>query len=472
VTQPTAPAGATYARRLGLFSATMVVVGGIIGSGIFLNPSIVAQRVRSAPLTLGTWVIGGVIAVLGAFCYAELGARRPRVGGAYAYLREAFGPLPAFLYGWALLLVIATGATAAVAVTFARYAAVLLALPERATVPLAVAAIALLSAINYIGVKPGAVTQNVFTVIKLVALGLLIAVGLFAVRVDVGPLLAMAGGGAPVPVAVSGVAPSGAFGVAKVVGVALVPILFAYGGWQQSNFIAEEIVDAERTLPRAILIGVAVVVAVYVLANAAYLRVLGVAGLAASGAPAADLLERTLGPAGRVVISAGIACSTFGFLNLVILVSPRVYQAMAADGVLVPRLAALHPRFRTPALAIVVQGAWAIVLTLSGTYGQLLDYVVFGDWIFFGLTAATLFVYRSRERQDGAVGSGFRAPFFPLTPALFALAAVYVVVSSVASNPRNAAIGAGLLALGVPAFAFSRWRGGAGGAGGARVPRG
>lgn len=462
MTRPATPAGATYARRLGLFSATMVVVGGIIGSGIFLNPSIVAQRVRSAPLTLGTWVIGGVIAVLGAFCYAELGARRPRVGGAYAYLREAFGPLPAFLYGWALLLVIATGATAAVAVTFARYAAALLALPERATVPLAVAAIAVLSAINYVGVKPGAVTQNVFTVLKLVALGLLIAVGLFAVRVDVGPLLAMAGGGAAVPVAVSGAAPVGAFGVVEVVGVALVPILFAYGGWQQSNFIAEEIVDAERTLPRAILIGVAVVVAVYVLANAAYLRVLGVAGLAASGAPAADLLERTLGPAGRVVISAGIACSTFGFLNLVILVSPRVYQAMAADGVFVPRLAALHPRFRTPALAIVVQGAWAILLTLSGTYAQLLDYVVFGDWIFFGLTAAALFVYR--RRQSGHVG--FRAPGYPLTPLLFVLAATYVVVSSVASNPRNAAIGTGLLALGVPVFAFSRWRGGA------RVPRG
>ena len=465
VTQPTAPAGATYARRLGLFSATMVVVGGIIGSGIFLNPAIVAQRTGSAALTLVTWVLGGAIAVLGAFCFAELGARRPRVGGGYAYLREAFGALPAFLYGWALLLVIATGATAAVAVTFARYAAALLALPERATVPLAVAAIAVLSAINYVGVKPGAVTQNVFTVLKLAALGLLILAGLLWVRgPDVGPLLASATGAAGVAAGPtwSLSAPSGVFEVLRVTGVALVPILFAYGGWQQSNFIAEEIVDAERTLPRAILIGVAVVVAVYVLANAAYLRVLGVVWLAASGAPAADLLERTLGPAGRVVISAGIACSTFGFLNLVILVSPRVYQAMAADGVFLPQLAALHPRYRTPTLAIVLQGAWAIALTLSGTYGQLLDYVVFGDWIFFGAAAATLFVFRRRERAH----AGFRTPGFPLTPALFVLAAVYVVVSSVGSNPKNAAIGAGLLLLGVPVFLFWRRRGGA------RVTRG
>lgn len=453
---PSSPA-VTYARRLGLFSGTMVVVGGIIGSGIFLNPAIVAQRTGTAALTLGTWVIGGVIAVLGAFCFAELGARRPRVGGGYAYLREAFGALPAFLYGWALLLVIATGATAAVAVTFARYAGALLALPERATAPLAVAAIAVLSAINYVGVKPGAVTQNVFTVLKLAALGLLILAGLLWVRgPDVGPLLASATGavGLTAGPARSLTAPSGVLEVLRVTGVALVPILFAYGGWQQSNFIAEEIVDAERTLPRAIRIGVAVVVAVYVLANAAYLRVLGVEGLAASGAPAADLLERTLGPAGRIAISAGIACSTFGFLNLVILVSPRVYQAMAADGVFVPRLAALHPRFRTPALAIVVQGAWAILLTLSGTYGQLLDYVVFGDWIFFGLTAAALFVYRRRQPGHG----GFRAPGYPLTPLLFVLAATYVVVSSVASNPGNAAVGAGLLLLGVPVFVFWRRR--------------
>lgn len=450
-----APPIVSYARRLGLFSATMVVIGGIIGSGIFLNPAIVAQRVGTWALTIFSWVLGGLIALLGAFCYAELGNRMPRVGGGYAYLRDAFGPLPAFLYGWALLLVISTGAIAAVAVTFARYAAPFFGLGERATVPLAALAIVVLSAVNYVGVKPGAVTQNVFTVLKLAALAALITAGLASVPV------------APPPAAAGIGAPSGAGGIFVAVGAALVPILFAYGGWQQSNFIAEEIVDVERTLPRAILLGTAAVVAVYVLANLAYLRTLGVHGLAASGAPAADVMASAVGPVGQKLIAAGIAASTFGFLNLVILVTPRVYQAMAADRVFLPQLARLHPTYRTPTPAIVLQGAWAIVLTLSGTYGQLLDYVVFGDWIFFGLTAATLFVYRSRERRGGAVGtSGFRAPFFPLTPALFALAAVYVVASSVASNPKNAAIGAGLLLLGVPVFLF--WRGRAG----ARVSRG
>lgn len=439
----------TYARRLGLFSATMVVIGGVIGSGIFLNPSIVAQRVGTSGLTTFAWALGGAITLLGAFCFAELGNRMPRVGGGYAYLRDAYGPLPAFLYGWALLLVISTGAIAAVAVTFASYAGPLLGLGTGATVPLAVGAIVLLSAVNYVGVRPGAVTQNVFTVLKLAALAALIAVGLgseVAAAPAAGPVISV---------------PSDAGGAFVAVGAALVPILFAYGGWQQSNFIAEEIVDVERTLPRALLLGTAAVVTVYVLANLAYLRTLGVNGLAASAAPAAGVMAAVVGPVGAKLIAAGIAASTFGFLNLVILVTPRVYQAMAADGVFLPQLAALHPRFRTPTAAIVLQGAWATVLTLSGTYGQLLDYVVFGDWIFFGLTATTIFVYRSRERRDGgAAAPGFRAPFFPLTPALFVLAAMYVMASSVASNPKNAAIGTGLLALGVPVFLFWRRRAG------------
>lgn len=430
----------SYARRLGLFSGTMAVVGGIIGSGIFLNPSIVAARTHTPTLTTFVWVLGGAIALLGAFCYGELGQRSPRAGGGYVYLRDAFGPLAGFLYGWALLLVMATGACAAVAVTFARYTAALFSLPDGAVVPLAAAAIALLSLVNYVGVGPGAMTQNLFTLLKLAALGSLIVAGLF------------------LPVTAPQLAPLPAPGTAElplVIGIALVPILFAYGGWQQTNFIAEEIVDAERTLPRALLIGTLIVVLVYVLANLAYVRVLGVAGLAQSAAPAAQVMEYTLGPWGRRVISLGIACSTFGFLNLVILVSPRVYQAMAADGVFFPSLARLHPRFRTPGRAILVQGAWAILLMLTGTYGQLLDYVVFGDWIFFGLTAATLFVYR--RRTAGEVQSGFRAPWYPLTPLLFCLAAIYVVISSVASAPKNAAIGASLLLAGIPVFLF--WSG-------------
>ena len=428
----------TYARRIGLFSATMLVIGGIIGSGIFLNPAIVAQRVGTPGLTVGSWVLGGVVALLGAFCFAELGAQRPRVGGGYAYLREAFGPLPAFLYGWALLLVIATGATAAVAVTFARYLGAFLGLAESAAVPVAVAAIVVLSVVNVLGVRPGSLTVNVFTILKLAAIAAVIAGGLLATPVEFVPANQVD----------PPLVPVGPFPVFVAIGAALVPILFAYGGWQQTNFVAEEMVEPERNLPRALVIGTLIVVLVYVLANLAYVRTLGVAGLAASRAPAADVLGAALGDAGRRAISLGIACSTFGFLNLVILVTPRVYQAMAADGVFFPRLATLHPRYRTPALAIALQGAWAVVLALSGTYAQLLDYVVFGDWIFFGLCAATLFVFRRREGPPPR----FRVPLWPLPPALFILAALYVMVSSVGQNPGNAAIGTALLLAGLPVY--------------------
>ena len=461
---PTSPGKSPgYARRLGLFSGTMMVIGGIIGAGIFLNPAIVAERVRTPALTLAVWVLGGLIALGGAFCFGELGARKPRAGGGYVYLRDAYGPLPAFLYGWALLLVMATGAIAAVAVTFARYLAVLLGFSSGTILPVAVAAIALLSTINYLGVKPGAVTQNVFTLLKLAALALLIGAGLLLRMPEPSAASALLAGASPHPVAPPN--------VVLAVGAALVPVMFAIGGWQQSNFIAEEMIDAERNLPRALVIGVTVVVAVYLLANVTYLKVLGAPGLAASTAPAAEAMRGVLGRVGESAIAAGIAFSTFGFLNLVILVSPRVYQTMAADGVFLPALARLHPRYRTPAAAIVFQGAWAIGLTLSGTYGQLLDYVVFGDWIFFGLVVSTLFLYRRREAaaavggdaggaaSDRATTGGYRAWGYPVTPALFVLAAVYVVASSVASNPRNAAIGAGLLALGVPVFLFWRARG-------------
>ncbi|HEU4682598.1 MAG TPA: amino acid permease [Gemmatimonadales bacterium] len=434
------PEGSTYARRIGLFSGTMMVVGGIIGAGIFLNPALVAERVRTVELTLAVWVVGGVIALIGALVYAELGARRPVAGGGYVYLRDAYGRLPAFLYAWTLLLVIATGAIAAVAVTFATYTATLLGLSPAGRLPLAIGAILILSAINYLGVRPGALTQNVLTVLKLAALAILIAAG----------LALFSGPAVPQPLE-----PLAERGVLLAVGAALVPVLFAFGGWQQTNFVAEELIDPERNLPRALLGGVCIVVVVYLLANLAYLRTLGIAGLARSNAPAADAMFALLGPPGRTLIAAGIAVSTFGFLNLVILVSPRVYQAMARDGLFFPSLARLHPRYRTPSAAILFQSSWAILLTLSGRYGDLLDYVVFGDWIFFGATAATLFVYRRRERRAAeSVQLRFRMPGYPMLPLMFILAALYVVAGSIASNPSNAIKGTALIALGVPVFLF------------------
>lgn len=435
----------TYARRLGLFSGTMSVIGGIIGSGIFLNPAIVAQRLGTSAGTLGVWIGGGVVALLGAFIFGELGQRRPRVGGGYAYIREAFGPLPAFLYAWTLLLMIASGATAAVAVAFGNYATALAGASPDLARPIGVGAILFLTGLNCLGVTFGAATQNVFTLLKLAAIAMVVVAGLAALDA---PARECVGCGT---LAV----PQGAGAQVAAFAAAMVPVLFAYGGWQQTNFIAEEIIEPERTLPRALVLGVAAVVTVYVLANVAYLGALGVDGLAASTAPAADTMEVLLGPAGRVVISAGIACSTFGFLNLVILVTPRVFQAMAADGLFFERFARLHPRYRTPVPALLFMGVWSSVLVYSGQYGALLDYATFGDWIFFGLAAASLLVFRRRE---GVAGVSFRVPFFPLAVWLFVAAAGYVVVGAVLSNPMNALRGAGLLALGVPVYLYWRAR--------------
>jgi APA family basic amino acid/polyamine antiporter len=427
----------------------MAVMGGIIGAGIFRGPAVVAARVGTSALTLVSWVLGGVIALAGALCFGELGQRAPRAGGGYVYLRDAFGPLPAFLYGWALLLVIATGATAAVAVTFAGYVVALAELPPALTMPLAVGAIVVLAVVNYVGVQPAAITLNTMTILKLAALAALVVVGVAAPSSP------------PPAVAIPLAAPAGVLRITVAIGSALVPILFAYGGWQQTNFIAEEIIAPEHYLPRALALGVAGVVTVYLLANVAYLRALGIAGLAGTASPAADVMARGLGPLGTRLISAGIAVSTFGFLSLVLLVTPRVFRAMATDGVFFHTLARLHPAHRTPAGAIVLMGAWAIVLTVSGTYAQLLDYVVFGDWIFFGLTAATLFIYRRRDRIAGVdprPPGAFRTPGYPWVPALFVAAALYVVVSSVIANPRHAAVGAALLFLGVPVYGWWRHR--------------
>jgi APA family basic amino acid/polyamine antiporter len=421
----------------------MSVVGGIIGTGIFLNPAIVAQRLPSGEWVLLAWAAGGVIAMLGAIIFAELGQRMPRVGGGYAYLREAFGPLPGFLYGWALLLIMATGAAAAVAMTFATYLQALTGLPGYLIPAIAAGALIFLSAINMAGVRPASWTLNVLTVLKLAALVTLIGAGLF-----LGGPENLAAVSYPVPTPPEGP-------IVLLFANALVPILFSYGGWQQTNFVAEEIKDPEKTLPRALLLGVIIVVLVYCLANAAYLRTLTHAGLASSTAPASDTMSMVLGPWGRTFITAGIVISTFGFLDLVIMVSPRVYQAMAADGLFFKSFAEISPRTGTPLMAIAFQGGWAVALLFTRSYGQLLDYVTFADWIFFGATAATLLILRRRPAPDG-----YRAPAAPLVVGLFVAASIYVVIGSIQNDPRNALIGAGLLLLGVPVYLFWRWRGG------------
>jgi APA family basic amino acid/polyamine antiporter len=429
----------TFRRALGRFDATMVVIGGIIGSGIFINPYLVARTLDSTTLVLAAWVAGGAIALAGAFAYAELGGLFPRAGGQYVYLRDGWHPIAGFLYGWALLLVIETGAIAAVAITFATYALRLAGRPDVAPVPLAIASIAVLSIVNFFGVKPGSRVLNVLVVLKVAALAILIGAGAFAPASE-----GWFGAGR----AAAAASP----GTLIAFGAAMVPILFAYGGWQNANYLAEEIDAPERNLPFSLMAGTFVVVLVYVLVNLVYLRALGLEGLAATTTPASRAAGMMFGGVGDRFVTTAIAVSTFGFLDLAILAPTRVYYAMAADGVFLPSLARLHPRYRSPWVAIVLQSVWSCVLALTGRYEQLLNYVVFADWIFFGLTVGTLFVFRRQPPLASRPPGAFRCPGYPALPLAFCVVSAAVVASVVRADPVSALRGAALLALGVPVF--------------------
>jgi APA family basic amino acid/polyamine antiporter len=427
----------SFRRELGPFDATMVVIGGIIGSGIFINPTYVARALDTPIEVLGAWVLGGAVALAGAFAYAELGSRIPRAGGQYVYLREAWHPLAGFLYGWALLFMIETGAMAAVAIIFAEYTLRLVGSPDASPQVIAVAAIVVLSIVNYLGVKPGSRVLNVLVLLKVAALAFLIVVAWLT------PAM---------PGWMSGVRADDSPTSMFTFGAALIPILFAYGGWQVTNYVAEEMRDPVRHLPRALIMGTIAVVVIYVLVNVAYLRTLGLDGLAATSTPAAEAAGRWMGTAGEKFVAAAIAVSTFGFLNLAILAPTRVYYAMAADRTFFPALARLHPRYAVPGAAIVVQSVWAIGLTVTGEYGDLLDTVVFADWIFFGATVAGLFVFR--RRATGAGPGVFRMPGYPVVPAAFVLIAAIVVASTIAQAPLRSAVGAALLLAGIPVYYF------------------
>lgn len=426
--------------RIGLLEATLVVMGGIVGSGIFVNPSVVARHVHSAPLILGAWVVGGVVALVGAFVYAELSERMPAVGGQYAYLREAFHPLVAFLCGWALLLVINAGGVAAVAVTFARYALELTGAPLTETA-LAIGTILALAAVNCLGVRSGSLVQGVLMVLKVGALAALIVLGWLFHR-------------APPP------SPAAASDGFLAFGGAMVPVLFAYGGWQTTCFIASEVRDPRRTLPRALVAGVVTVIVLYVGVSWVCLAGLGPAGLADTETPASALMRRTLGQRGATFIALGIAVSTLGFLSQSLLTMPRVYFAMAADGLFFRGVARVWPRTHAPAVAILVLAASSTAVALSGRYDQILGYVVFADWVFFGLSAASLFVLRRRRIGGDLDAIRFPVPGHPWTTGAFVLVSALVVLSTIRAYPVNTAIGLAVLLAGLPAYwLLTRMRG-------------
>ena len=430
------------ARRLGLFDATMIVMGGIIGSGIFMNSYVVARQVHTPFLILGAWLTGGCIALAGAFIYAELVNRCPDVGGQYAYLREAYHPSVAFIYGWALLLVTQTGGMAAVAITFSRY------FLEVTHAPLpdwAIAALALLllTIINCLGVRAGSSVQNLLMVLKILALAALVVCGLFFVAAPQGTTAA----GLDRPVS---------FGLLTAMGAAMTPVMFAYGGWQTSSFVAAEMRDPRRDLARGLLIGTSGVVLLYLAANFVYLYVMGAEGLAATQTPASSVMRLAFGERGATFIAIGIAISTLGFLSQGMLTAPRVYFAMAADGLFFKSVARVDARTRVPVVAIALQGLLAIVIALSGRYEQILNYVVSVDFIWFGLTAASLFVFRRRSR-DSENENYFRVPGHPVTTALFVGACALIVLGTIYKYPLNSSIGLIIVVTGIPVYFFWRW---------------
>ena len=423
------------ARRLGLFDATMLVMGGIIGSGIFVTPAEVARHVGTPALIVGVWLLGGLVALAASFVYAELAARRPEVGGQYAYLRDAYGPMPAFLYGWALLLVIQSGGMAAVAITFARYFADLVQLPVPDSA-VAVGVLALLTLINCMGVKAGSNVQSGLMVLKILAISALVVVGL---------LFAPAGSPQAHPEAVASTS------ILVAIGAAMTPVMFSYGGWQTSSFVAGEMRDPQRDLARGLLLGVAGVVILYSAVAFVCVHALGPAGLGESKTPATDVMRLAVGEKGATFIAIAVTISTLGFLSQGMLTAPRVYFAMAEDGLFFRRVADVSAKTRVPVVAIILQGVVAAVIALSGTFGQILSYVVSVDFIFFGLTGLALFVFRRRDPDQRV---GFKVPGHPITTGFFVLACWTVVVATVLNNPVNSLIGYAILAAGVPACLY------------------
>jgi APA family basic amino acid/polyamine antiporter len=413
----------------------MLVMGGIIGSGIFVTPAEVARHVTTPLLIVGVWILGGLVALAASFVYAELAARRPEVGGQYAYLRDAYGPMPAFLYGWALLLVIQSGGMAAVAITFARYFADLVQVPLADSV-VAVAVLALLTLINCMGVRSGSNVQSGLMVLKILAIVALVLAGL---------LFAPAATGQIRPVTSESVSTFAA------IGAAMTPVMFSYGGWQTSSFVAGEMRDPRRDLARGLLLGVAGVVLLYTLVAFVCVHALGPAGLANSKTPATDVMRLALGQKGATFIAIGVAISTLGFLSQGMLTAPRVYFAMAEDRLFFESVAKVSARTRVPVVAIILQGAAAAIIAVSGTFGQILSYVVSVDFIFFGLTGAALFVFR-RRAPDQRVA--FKVPGHPFTTGFFVLACWAVVAATVVNDTRNSLIGYAILAAGVPACLY------------------
>jgi basic amino acid/polyamine antiporter, APA family len=434
-------------RAIRLPHATAMVVGTIIGASIFVQPSEITGRVPTVGGIFGVWLVCGVLTLFGALVSAELASTFPESGGVYAFLREAFGPWLGFLWAWAMFWTMHTGIIAAIATVFARYVGYFTPLGDLGTKGVAMAAVLVLSAVNYRGVRHGSVLQTVFTAGKLLAILGIIALGLaFGGKAHVAAAAASASAAATQPAAAWG---AGDFALALVAG------LFAFGGWHMVTYNAEETHDPRRTVPRALVIGTLVVTACYVALNAVYLYVLPLEVVATSDRVAAEAADAVFGHGGGAAMSVLVVFSTFGALAGIVLAGPRVYYAMARDGLLFPWVGGVHPRYRTPHRAVVLQAVWACVLVGTGTYRALFTRVVYTEWIFFGLMAVGLILLRRRAgvRRDYSVWG------YPWVPLAFAGSAFAIVANQVAAEPAESLIGLGLVLAGLPVYHFWARRG-------------
>ena len=425
---------ATLRREITLFGLTMVVIGSCIGSGIFLTPSQVAGHLPSPFLILAVWGTGGLIAMCGALVYAELSGMFPEAGGAYVFLREAYGDLAAFLYGWSALFVIASGAVAALCIACANYLSFLFPMTAPMVKIVAVLLAVIITIINVLRVKAGAWFNSVFTGLKLLGiLGIIIA-GFFW--------------GEPRLASQSGITPSST-SLTAAFGLGLIGVLWSYGGWQTASFVAGETKNPQRVVPRGTILGTLIVVIVYLLVNLAYLFLLPVDKIAGSDSLAADALSTVI-PAGGLIIAMIIAMATFGTASAYTLAVPRIYYAMARDRLFFRSIARVHSKFRTPANAILIQSAWAIALMIFwGTFENVITYVVFTDWIFFGSIAFSVILFRHRRKD---LKRPYRTWGYPVTPLIFVFAAVFFVVNTLIQRPLQA--WAGLLLMGVGTVLF------------------
>lgn len=436
-------------RTLSLLDATMINIGSMIGSGIFIVPATIALQLNSTPLIIAVWIVGGIVSLFGALAMAELGAMMPHAGGQFVYLREAYGALAGFLYGWTLFIVIQTAAIAAVAVGFATYLGYFFSLDDATTKVVAIASIILLTTINCYGAKLGATVQNIFTFLKVGALAAIV-IASFALS---GGSLANFDSNAPILHNTN---------FLNAVALALVGVLWSYDGWIEITYVAGEVKNPERNMLRSLFISTVIVIVFYILVNLAFIYVLGVQNVAQSSLVASDAATVIHGNIGAGIVALTVAISMFGANNGFVFTGSRIYYAMARAGLFFRSLGTIHPRFKTPVASLLLQGAWSCVLVLSGTYDQLIAYIIFASFLFYAMSCAAVMILR-RRNPDAL--RPYKTWGYPLTPIVFILFAIALTINTIVESPSDTAIGCAMILAGIPAY--WRWkkntRGGFGG---------